>query len=110
MRPIDADALQQMIDVAEERFEKEPAKAGHGRKYFNCNGLRYFIDKFPTLDVAPVIHACWNDGPGYSVEILRDWYLQPTYVCSSCKTEEDKKTNYCPHCGAKMDGENDESD
>lgn len=68
------------------------------------------VNEAHTLDVALVTHACWNDGPGYSVEILRDWYLQRTYVCSSCKTEEDKKTNYCPYCGAKMDGENDESD
>lgn len=103
MRPIDADALQQMIDVAEERFEKEPAKAGHGRKYFNCNGLRYFIDKFPTLDVTTVIHARWEEGSGEWFEMLRDWYMRPTHICSNCRQEEKKKTPYCPNCGAIMD-------
>ena len=57
------------------------------------------------VDVALVVHAYWDNGPGRSVEILRDWYLRPTYVCSSCGVEEDKRTNYCPNCGAKMDME-----
>lgn len=101
MRPIDADVLQ-----------KEAMTFNLGNEDYPCMGKLIYesdIEEAPTLDVAPVVHACWNDGQGYSVEILRDWYLQSTYVCSSCKTEGDKKTNYCPHCGAKMDGENDES-
>lgn len=48
-------------------------------------------------------YAIWEDGPGRSVEILRDWYLHPTYVCSACKNEENRASSYCPNCGACMD-------
>lgn len=26
------------------------------------------------------------------------------YQCSACETLEEGRTNYCPNCGAKMDG------
>ena len=61
------------------------------------------INDAPTLDVAPIIHACWEDGAGYSVEILNDWYLRNTYICSNCGKEEKHNTPYCPNCGATMD-------
>ena len=28
----------------------------------------------------------------------------PVYVCSCCGRYSLLQTNYCPHCGAKMDG------
>lgn len=56
------------------------------------------IDAAPTADVVPVVHGWWN----------------ATETCSLCgeKSTEglDATTwnywlpNYCPHCGAKMDG------
>ena len=30
------------------------------------------------------------------------------YECSNCKYESNKKTNFCPNCGAKMDKGGDE--
>lgn len=57
------------------------------------------IDAAPTADVVPVVHGWWN----------------ATETCSLCgeKSTEglDATTwnywlpNYCPHCGAKMDGD-----
>ena len=56
-------------------------------------------------DVAPVIHARWigTEYDGYA-----DGYpVYDTYECSNCHEEHygevDTLTNYCPHCGAKMD-------
>ena len=56
------------------------------------------IDAAPTADVVPVVHGWWN----------------ATETCSLCgeKSTEglDATTwnywlpNYCPHCGARMDG------
>jgi hypothetical protein len=56
----------------------------------------------PTADVAPVVHAQWiEDGSGI-------------IICPECKRGYNliaKFTNYCPACGAKMDGgDSDEAD
>nr|DAL25217.1 MAG TPA_asm: zinc-ribbon containing domain protein [Caudoviricetes sp.] len=54
---------------------------------------------FPAADAAPVVHGRWiADGDGYH------W----TYNCSICAWKDgypfNERHNYCPNCGAKMDG------
>ena len=61
------------------------------------------INEAPTIDVVPVIRARWEEGNGEWFEMLRDWYMRQTYICSNCRKEEKKKTPYCPNCGAIMD-------
>lgn len=55
------------------------------------------IWKAPAADVAPVVHAQWiEDGSGI-------------IICPECKRGYNlhaKYTHYCPNCGAKMDGGN----
>ena len=58
----------------------------------------------PAADVAPVVHGCWI--------MQEDWGMDTYYTCSACKedfvtadgTPTDNLWNYCPNCGAKMDG------
>lgn len=57
------------------------------------------IRKLPAADVAPVVHGRWiADGDGYH------W----TYNCSICAWKDgypfNERHNFCPHCGARMDG------
>lgn len=54
------------------------------------------IAEAPTVDAAPVVHGEWI--------ICCDGYYP---YCSVCKKEpkHGEMTNYCPNCGAKMDGE-----
>lgn len=54
------------------------------------------------------IHAKWEDGDGrieYLYGNCDDPYEIPTYRCSACKCEEEYASDYCPNCGAQMDGE-----
>ena len=60
-----------------------------------------FVDCVPTEDAVPVKHAQWiEDGYCFSYDL----------VCSYCGFNfaiEDsilEHFNYCPYCGAKMDG------
>lgn len=68
------------------------------------------INEAPTLDVAPVVHACWEHGSGDWDNILGEYYLRPTYICSNCHEEEKRNSAYCPNCGAKMDLEESNED
>ena len=63
------------------------------------------IENQPSEDVAPVIHAHWKyryDTGIYQTEFLcsRCKELIETYSC----TVDEVEYEYCPHCGAKMDG------
>ena len=60
--------------------------------------VRSIIYRTPTADVAPVRHGRWetnSDRPD-------------SLICSICKCGFDMwkhdQHNYCPNCGAKMDG------
>lgn len=56
----------------------------------------------PAADVAPVVHGMWDNLDGYKTR----------RVCSVCcwdVPEYGKFYSYCPNCGAKMDGDSDES-
>lgn len=56
------------------------------------NGVVNLIENAPTVDAVEVVHGRW--------EIL-DGYVR----CSVCGQIMDEDYNYCPNCGAKMDGE-----
>lgn len=71
-------------------------------EYYNAL-INDLICKQPTADVAPVVHGRWVEYPALHY-----------FKCSKCKyTVPYRKAvlfngkrsyNYCPHCGAKMDG------
>ena len=55
----------------------------------------------PAADVAPVRHAKW------SVNVGMNFFKERN--CPVCKKRiESNFWNYCPNCGAKMDGVDDE--
>ena len=57
------------------------------------------IKKMPKgiiADVATVKHGRW---------LCVDTDTDQFFLCSRCKKKEYWENNYCPYCGAKMDGE-----
>ena len=55
------------------------------------------IKEIPAEDVAPVVHAKW-------ISLIDDGESN-MLACSLCGELSCCKGNYCPDCGAKMDGE-----
>lgn len=62
------------------------------------------IECVPAADVEPVRHGRWKleptnpyDNPGYKNRMIKR--------CSCCGWQNACRRNYCPNCGAKMDGE-----
>lgn len=61
----------------------------------------YFVDMakgtiklIPSADVAPVRHGGWEKNDDYTCSL-----------CGYRMVIGDGAYNYCPHCGARMDGE-----
>lgn len=63
------------------------------------------IDDAPTVDAVPVRHAHWIR---HEYADIVDGYLVPEFECSECHSWKKDDSDYCPDCGAKMDGENGE--
>lgn len=86
-RYIDADALKKrMLSV----FEDD----GIGvvlNGYWSSKLVREIIDEQPTADVVEVVRGEWIYNKTSTL-----------WECSNCHDEEIRTTDYCPHCGAKM--------
>ena len=63
--------------------------------------LKPVIDAMPTVDAVEVVHGIWHERRF----ICMDSEVMLGYRCSECNLTFDAETNYCPNCGAKMDGD-----
>lgn len=96
-----------------EYIEREAAKAAIKKRLgtmdlfesrFNAD-----IDAITAADVAPVVHGTWEERD--------DGWGGTYYHCSACGedwctiegTPVENSMKYCPHCGAKMDQEEDKA-
>ena len=92
MRPIDADRALEIV---------RDQGIAHPNAYHLTNYATLILREAPTIDVAPVRHGRWVSVPH---KLAR--------VCSVCNRDEPYKLadidadvyDYCPNCGAKMDG------
>ena len=92
MRPIDADRALEIV---------RDQGVAHPNAHHLTNYATLILREAPTIDVAPVRHGRWVS---VSHKLAR--------ICSVCNRDEPYKFadidadvyNYCPNCGAKMDG------
>lgn len=84
MRLIDADAL-----IAKAYIMQEP------NGFIHSVVTERQIVAAPTIEAEPVRHGRWVDAhKGLSA-----------CKCTICGSVRETETNYCPNCGAKMDGD-----
>nr|DAF81769.1 MAG TPA: PROTEIN/RNA Complex, archaeal, ribosomal, 50S, protein.0A [Caudoviricetes sp.] len=66
--------------------------------------LRNLLYRTPVADVAPVVHGRWLTWEemfhGKTPKKINNLGV----FCSSCKNHADNMFDFCPNCGAKMDG------
>lgn len=68
----------------------------------NCNtwtnaiGVLYTL---PAADVAPVVHGRWV------THYRSGTIVAEGYVSTCCDMWNNRKSDYCPSCGARMDGD-----
>lgn len=99
---------QSLISVSNRRNARKRLKslAGESGIYADAyNDLAEDFYSIPAADVAPVVHGRWDDSgrytlPGGSTAVR-------CTKCGCALTESEyhlQNWNYCPVCGAKMDG------
>ena len=79
------------------RFIEDGLNNSDKKKAFGYDAIEILseIEYAPTVDAVPVVSGRWNDV---------DYGL--AYQCSVCgHSTEWQLSDYCPNCGAKMDGE-----
>lgn len=88
---IERDALRQA--VLESQHDNSHPR-GWAHIAHDCEHAHFvaMIARFPAADVAPVVHGHKVDDGGFYAR------------CSQCDGVLTLCANYCPNCGAKMDG------
>lgn len=89
------------FDAMLRTLRKIPRESNEKDNMINeCLFLKQAINSLSIEEVSPIIHAKWIE-TGYCGP--HDMFI---VQCSNCQIEfeSDVNDNYCPNCGAKMDG------
>ena len=83
-----------------------------GDKTISVDALKRFLLNRPAADVAPVVHGRWDDSGRYTFPGGSTAVRCTNCGCALTVSEYHLNNwNYCPVCGAKMDGgDSDEAD
>lgn len=84
--------IREQSEECQKAFEELGGESGIYADAYNDLAEDFY--SIPAADVVPVVHGRWVFGGDGCV------------ICSRCNEEEsnDNHRNYCPNCGAKMDG------
>ena len=74
----------------------------HNGDMISSEEVEQTLKDAPTVDAVEVVHGEW--GEIYTCHGERLW----GYKCIQCEQDNPNKSNYCPNCGAKMDGGNED--
>ena len=58
------------------------------------------VHRLPVADVAPVVHGRWIEQEKYTFGVMYD-----CSICGNRILDNGHSWNYCPNCGARMDGD-----
>lgn len=100
-RLIDANALSDLLDVEYKRKMKLVRKGGAHLDTLaeGLMSMSILLGTMPTVDAVEVVHGRWEWKP-----IQNKHWILTCSVCSGTKNAS-RDCNYCPNCGAKMDGD-----
>ena len=108
MRLIDANALLESIEGTDWYTINYKGDATQGAPceevaWYKATDIYSAIENAPTVDAVEVVHGEWKNKQTNSIFT---WHLE----CSVCGVDYHTYVgyNYCPNCGAKMDGGNED--
>ena len=84
-----------MAEYIERELAIEALSRGEG-----CgNVCRRAIERILAADVAPVVHGRWIEHEKYTFGVMYD-----CSICGDRILDNGHSWNYCPNCGARMEG------
>lgn len=101
MRLIDAEVLSLELYKRINQMTLEDEKLSAYQALLIAMGL---VQEAPTIDAVPVVHGRWIETS------IPKRYGGKRTVCSNCGESPDWYYNFCPNCGAKMDGKDGDAD
>ena len=105
MKLIDVDAL--IADIVVKRDALDTSTVVERGGYIALNKVLTMIDEQQTADAVPVVHGHWTN---QSISVSG----HSSAECSVCgcvvHDNFSNAINYCPNCGAKMKGKDNETD
>ena len=99
-RLIDANAFREFLEQIRQDYREEDTLSSGFAACLIETVQDEYLTLAPTVDAVEVVHGRWEDA-----------YDGDGYVCSICGSDfcvllnETDRFNYCPNCGAKMDGD-----
>ena len=100
---IEREAVLQKVKKLQETDPAVIGKKQFADGYFTgLDELEIILRGTSAADAVEVVHGRWDKPSQYG---LNHKFNHLGVVCSACASYCDNLYNYCPNCGAKMDGE-----
>ena len=93
--------VNRLIDLENEFQQYKPFHGFEHAMYRKVCEAEIAIGKTSAVDVAPVVHGRWLDGKCTNCT----WETPDSVNYTGYEDEAGILTNYCPNCGARMDGD-----
>lgn len=88
--------IREQSEAWQKAFEELGGESGIYADAYNDLAEDFY--SIPAADVAPVVHARWVTHYRSGTTVAEG------YVSTCCDMWNNRKSPYCPHCGALMDG------
>lgn len=88
--------IREQSEECQKAFEELGGESGIYADAYNDLAEDFY--SIPTADVAPVAHGRWVTHYRSGTPVAEG------YVSTCCDMWNNRKSDYCPSCGAKMDG------
>lgn len=108
-------AIAEIEEYLEEYSELEPETGYHNLKWCAMEEAKDALSMLPAVDATPVVHGRWEFcGDDYLVcgicgaRYYKKWLLQS--YCTGVGSDKMDGFWHCPHCGALLDGSEEDPD